>query len=458
MPPLLKGRILLATSYTSKATKGTLSFVICSVNRALDDLTQPSDEQRSGQHRMISEAVSHLKRFQLDDINEEWQDVGEETEAHNVFCGAIVIGNLPLVKSLLGSMPPDSVNRINPYFGIPLSIAAAWGQLYVARYLLICGANPARIVNLPMRRWIPDPALKDLDLPVGKYMYLDPVGSALRAAALAGHDDIVRLLVPYSQSPATWEEYYLAFQASARGGHLTIINILLHVVRKTIHELGWQHYQMLWQAVRHNQEAVVQMLLDHGIDVNMVPYSGPHALNIAAAQGHEQMVHLLLDRGSHVHLSESLGLSPIKHAAANGHQKIVEILLQLGANLDDTVISSASSGQAHLLKHLLLHKNVDLHKPLNKATVGVQALHLALTNRCRATSSILLDAGVLDSYSNPVDQLEVLPAEIGIGNSADGKIHIEHVCENWFNKDLWNPPHVNGIQVSKRTWQWVGRY
>lgn len=252
MPPSLKGRILLATSYTDKATKGTLSFVICSVNRELGKLTQPNEQQRLKQHRMISEAVSHLSMSQVDDINREGQDVGEEAQAHNVFCGAIVVGNLPLVKYLLGS---GSVNRIIPYFGIPLSIAAAWGHIYIARFLLKCGADAGRVVNVPIKGWEPDPDLKDLCLPVSNYTYLDPAGSALRAAALAGHDEIVRMLVPYFPSPP-WEEYHLAFQASARGGHLTIINVVLHAVGKTIHKLGWQRYQMLWQAVYHDQEAV----------------------------------------------------------------------------------------------------------------------------------------------------------------------------------------------------------
>lgn len=76
------------------------------------------------------------------------------------------------------------------------------------------------------------------------------------------------------------------------------------------------------------------------------------------------------------------------------------MLLQLGANLEDAVISSASYGQARLLRHLLLHKDVDLHKPLGKITVGASALHLALTKHFLTTSSILLDAGVLDNYPN----------------------------------------------------------
>lgn len=62
---------------------------------------------------------------------------------------------------------------------------------------------PERVVNLPIRRLALDPALKDLDLPVSKYIYLDAVGGVLRAAAIVGHDNIVRLLVPYTQSTAT---------------------------------------------------------------------------------------------------------------------------------------------------------------------------------------------------------------------------------------------------------------
>lgn len=85
MPPSLKTKILLATSYTDKVTKGTLSFVICSVNRELDKLTQPNEQQRLKQHRMISEVVSHLSMSQIDDINREGQDVGEEAQARNVF-------------------------------------------------------------------------------------------------------------------------------------------------------------------------------------------------------------------------------------------------------------------------------------------------------------------------------------------------------------------------------------
>ena len=47
-------------------------------------------------------------------------------------------------------------------------------------------------------------------------------------------------------------------------------------------------------------EAVVQLLLDHGADVNAKNNNGWMALHTAASGGHEAVVRLLLDRGADV--------------------------------------------------------------------------------------------------------------------------------------------------------------
>ncbi|ODM15174.1 hypothetical protein SI65_09413 [Aspergillus cristatus] len=150
MPTSLKGRILLSKSYSQEAIKEDKAlFVIASTNQALDSLTQPNEQRRFEQHRMISEAVAAIGSYEISWLDRNGQEVStEEVQTHNLISGAIVIGNLPLVQSLMGKISVNAnVNRENPYFGRPLHTAAAWGRIEIVQYLLDHGADLNRFTG-----------------------------------------------------------------------------------------------------------------------------------------------------------------------------------------------------------------------------------------------------------------------------------------------------------------------
>lgn len=63
-------------------------------------------------------------------------------------------------------------------------------------------------------------------------------------------------------------EQFRTMLAAVRGGHLNIIEIILQIMETPIRELGAFREGMLWEAVQHDQEGVMQMLWAHGTDVN----------------------------------------------------------------------------------------------------------------------------------------------------------------------------------------------
>lgn len=218
----------------------------------MDSLTQPIEQRQYEQHRMISEAVASLQSFELLRINRNSLGVDtEEMKAYNLISGAIVIGNLPLVQLLMGKKSVN-VNRENPYFGRPLHTAAAWGRIEIVQYLLDNGADPNKFTGLQGED--KDYNWEHVRLH-SRHIYESLEGSALQAAALRGHEQIICILLEpqYGLSlPRT--EYLRTILAAARGGYLKIIEFILQNMETSVCGLGAFREEMLWEAVRHKKK------------------------------------------------------------------------------------------------------------------------------------------------------------------------------------------------------------
>nr|WP_217345401.1 ankyrin repeat domain-containing protein [Noviherbaspirillum sp. L7-7A]MBV0879678.1 ankyrin repeat domain-containing protein [Noviherbaspirillum sp. L7-7A] len=83
-----------------------------------------------------------------------------------------------------------------------------------------------------------------------------------------------------------------------------------------------------------NSEALINLLLDKGANVNQPSARGETPLHAAAAFGRLATVKTLLQHKASLDAPDRFGLSALGHAALNGHADLVEYLLEQGAKPD----------------------------------------------------------------------------------------------------------------------------
>ena len=66
----------------------------------------------------------------------------------------------------------------------------------------------------------------------------------------------------------------------------------------------------------------------HGASGAPLQRNGSTALNLAARKGHERVIELLLQHGAEVNLQDNDCGTALMAAAAHGHERVVELLLR----------------------------------------------------------------------------------------------------------------------------------
>ena len=85
---------------------------------------------------------------------------------------------------------------------------------------------------------------------------------------------------------------------------------------------------LLMRAAQEGHERVVELLLQHGAEINLHSSNGLTALMTAANQGDERLVELLIRRGAEINPQNNKGGTALMAAARNGHERVVELLLR----------------------------------------------------------------------------------------------------------------------------------
>ena len=151
-------------------------------------------------------------------------------------------------------------------------------------------------------------------------------------------------------------------------------------------------------------EAVVELLLEKGADVDSKDDTGRTPLSWAAENGHEAVVKLLLEKGADVSSKDKYGQTPLSWAAENGLEMVMKLLLEKGADVDSkdkdgqTPLSwAAENGQEAVVK-LLLEKGADVD---SKGDTGRTPLSWAAEKGHEAVMKLLLEKGAdVDSKDN----------------------------------------------------------
>ncbi|KAH7304528.1 hypothetical protein B0I35DRAFT_454657 [Stachybotrys elegans] len=91
---------------------------------------------------------------------------------------------------------------------------------------------------------------------------------------------------------------------------------------------------LFWAATRGHRD-VVELLLDHGANINCKDRGKMTALHIAVTGGHKDVVTLLLDRSARLEDKAYYGDTPLMRAIQAHSKDLVQLLLERGARVDE---------------------------------------------------------------------------------------------------------------------------
>ncbi|KAK8039967.1 ankyrin repeat domain containing protein [Apiospora rasikravindrae] len=522
--PGLRGRIIAAKSRSASATAATGTAdgikshisVVATVNQLLDGLLGEDEdpELRRRRRESIAQAVLPVKEVRADDVygSPDSHDMVDQllgkigpdrdapldhvlVEGQNLLSGAVVTGNLALLKLLLqqhpnvrlpasGRLPSrwSGVSGVTPYFPNLVTLAATWGHLEVVRHLLSCGAridseskawrtrlSPASQADWPASDWYEERDHFMIMYLLSKY---GPSTSPLCAAVRHGHGHIVRLLLrPEHRLPLNSIEYLSAILAGAEAGRLDLIEILLEMIGKRLSDFPGLESELLWAAVRCGHQHIVEKLLDCGADVDALPNSSRQyygALTIAASRGNMAMVRLLLERGAEVNIDgpDRPGHLPIQAAARSGQEEVVQLLLEHGADPRAAAVAAAQGGQPRVLRALLSRFPDLLRRGTETWETGQEALAWTLQTKNLTTLTVLVNEAGVDLEDCSLDgDLPCGWPSYRLRRRLLGRWVVEHLIalgartttdeDEEFDSD--SVP-IRGVYVSERTWEWVSKY
>ncbi|XP_035379032.1 ankyrin repeat domain-containing protein 24 isoform X7 [Electrophorus electricus] len=140
----------------------------------------------------------------------------------------------------------------------------------------------------------------------------------------------------------------------------------------------------------------LEVILSHGVDINMTDGAGYNALHLSAKNGHSECLKRLLQERMPVDSADSYGRTPLHHAAVNGCLSCTETLWDFKADLDvqdgdgaTPLILAAQMSRVELCV-FLLDRGAD---PNRQDIQGRSALMLACESDSLETMEALLKGG-----------------------------------------------------------------
>ena len=301
---------------------------------------------------------------------------------------AIRLGWLRLAKKLLAlGVSPDGRDARGL---TPLHLATSLGREAAVRLLIRFGAHPGlRTPNgetalgmafaadrsdlaawLDWRGWrLPQRALQSGDLPA--------------AAMLGDADAVLRLLELGLPIDTVDSQGCSALLRAAGGGHLAVIDVLLHRGANTALAAA-TGATAVSAAVSMRHPQIVERLLDHGADVNQALAGGVTPLMLAAALGLPEMVSRLLAHHADLERTDEYGIGALHCACIYAFQAreqqrvmaLIDTLLLSGAEAD----AASYVGETPLL--LLLGARAEPGTPCDEGIV-LEAMEYLLNEDVR---------------------------------------------------------------------------
>ena len=143
------------------------------------------------------------------------------------------------------------------------------------------------------------------------------------------------------------EDHQKLWNASFRGNTMEVRRLLVSGRMLDVNHGAGKNPTPIANAAYRGDKEMVQVLLDHGADVEKTGINGVTALHCAAEYGSLELVKLLLDGGAELNRKTLIsGLTPLHHACMHvfhseklgislggkDHLEVIKLLLDRGAN------------------------------------------------------------------------------------------------------------------------------
>jgi len=262
------------------------------------------------------------------------------------------LNHLELV--LQGIAPP-------PAAGTPLQLAAAQGDLAMARLLIEKGADVNALASDGSSALFL--GVEHREEAMIRFLLANGARHDIFTASALGEADLVESLVENDPRLLNARDYRgdTALHWAAKRGQKKVVDVLL---ARGVHADIKGHYgsSPLEYAAYWGHAAVAEVLLAGGADPKARDDAGSTPLHSAAVQGHLEIVGLLMQTGADMRLVDGHGNTALHRAAAGGHPAVIEFLVRLGLDVNardarngTPLHDAAREGQAEAVSILLQH-------------------------------------------------------------------------------------------------------
>ncbi|KAL5334333.1 ankyrin repeat-containing domain protein [Aspergillus crustosus] len=206
--------------------------------------------------------------------------------------------------------------------------------------------------------------------------------------------------------------------------------------------------KVIYHAAEHGHVSILELLLSNKeakVDLDYhVPSAASTAVSIASRNGHYATVELLLDHGADLNIPQSRAYKPLHHALINYHPDVAELLVMRGANVSattrvgETPLHIACEVGSVKMAATLLDHGADISVMCD---LSYTPLHMSVAS---ASASAKLVTLLLERGADPTatDQQRYTPLDTAIvrGEFEICKLLMQHIADTSTDSQEWATP------------------